>query len=195
MYKSRDIEAQIRDDWFPEHKATYTEHGDLNVLTWKKEGAICYYVRYVFDGGRMYVSGDLGEAVFCFTEKADVHIQSQYSLDYFISKLQAYHGATKDFDSEKAVARLREWLKELKENEVTYDHDQMRDFFDEARSCSSTQEWAWIINKSDFLGEIEIDFWEWMYGVGDVTPLRMQSYLIGLKMAAEQLINAEKATA
>lgn len=189
-------EVRIRQHWFPNHKATYTEHGDLKVLTWKKDGTIAYSVRYVFDGGRMYVTGDLGEAAFCFTEKADLHVISQYSLDYFEEKMRAYHGKRRDFDSDQAVARLREWVKQLKENQVEYDHDEMRELFDKARSCSSTDEWAHAVNSQyEFVSDLDCDYWDWMYGIGDQIPIRLRGYLIGLKMAAEQLEHQTKATA
>lgn len=182
-----EIKNHIREKWFPEHKATYAEHGDLKVLTWKKEGTVAYYIRYVFDGSRMYVSGDLGEAVFCFSELVDVDTVSRYSLDYFEEKMRAYHGNRREFDVDKAMGRLREWLKELKKKQIEYDHDEMREFFEEARSCSSSHEWAEVINKYDFIEDIEPNYWEWMYSAGDEIPFRVQGYLVGLKMAAEQL--------
>jgi hypothetical protein len=183
----QNVELEIRERWFPNHEAIYTEHGDLKVLDWKQKGTIAYYIRYVFDGCRMYVSGDLGEAVFCFTEKADVHIQSQYSLGYFESKLEAYSEDRRDFNSEKAVKRLREWLNELKESGVEYDHDEMRELFEETRDCSSKEHWCHIVNSHDFISDLDPDYWEWMYDIGDEIPLRIQAYLIGLKMASEQL--------
>ncbi|HBV97429.1 MAG: hypothetical protein JL50_08340 [Peptococcaceae bacterium BICA1-7] len=184
----RDTDREIREHWFKDHIATYTEQGEIKVLQWKKPGTICYYVRYVFDGCKMYVSGDLGEAVFCFTETAELHIQSRYDLDYFEGKLRAYDGDRRDFDNDKAVKRLREWLKELKEDGNGYDHDNMRELFERARECSRQDDWKFIVNDySDFISELDQDYWDWMYGIGDEIPLRIQSYLIGLKMAAEQL--------
>lgn len=62
-----DKETQIRDGWFKNHKAYLSEFGDIKVLEWREPDTIMMYVRYVFDGSCMYVSGDLGEAVFRFT--------------------------------------------------------------------------------------------------------------------------------
>lgn len=185
-------EETIR-EWFRNHKATYSQHGDLKVLTWKREGTITYSIRYVFDGGRMYVTGDLGEALFCFTELADVHIQSDYGLDYFESKLRAYHESRRHFNSDNAVKSLREWINRLKEREIEYDQYEMRELFEEARACSSTDEWAQIINSHhNFVSDLDCDYWEWMYGAGDEMPIRLQSYLIGLRMASEQLTERSK---
>jgi len=44
-----------------------------------------------------------------------------------------------------------------------------------------------LIYRSDFIFELDQDYWEWIYNIGDVIPIRVQSYLIGLKMAVEQL--------
>lgn len=188
MKSGLDQDQEIRSHWFKDHQATYEEHGDLKVLQWKKPGTIYYMVRYVFDGCKMYVSGDLGEAVFCFTEKADLFRQCKYSLYYFEVKLTAFSEDRRGFDSDQAIQRLREWLKEIKEDEAIYDHDSMRELFEEARSCNSKSEWAGIVNQhSDFISELDCNYWEWFYNIGDVIPIRIRSYLVGLKMAAEQL--------
>lgn len=112
-------ESHIRKHWFPDHKATVTQQGDLKVLTWKKDGTMMYGVRYVFDGSRMYVTGDLGEALFCFTELVNVHTFVDYHLDYFEEKLRAYHEDKREFNSDKAVSRLRECARiESKQQEI-----------------------------------------------------------------------------
>lgn len=185
----KDYESHIRETWFSDHKADLQEHGDLKVLVWKKPGTSMYYCRYVFDGSRMYISGDIGEAVFWFTEKADVFNQCTYGLGYFEGKLVAYGENRRDFDDKKAEKALREWAKELKENDVKYDHDQMRELFSDARdNCSTIKDWHYALNNhSDWIGEIDCDYWEWMYNIGDEIPMRIKGYLVGLKMAAEQL--------
>lgn len=189
----KDYESHIRQHWFPEHIADYQEHGDFKVLVWKKPGTGMYYCRYVFDGSRMYVSGDIGEAVFWFTEEADLFNQCTYNLGYFERKLVAYGESRRDFDSDKAIKRLREWLNDLKEYGTEYDHDEMRSLFNECRDCSSKNEWEHILaNNSDWISEIDCDYWEWMYEIGDEIPWRIRGYLVGLKMAAEQLKNASK---
>lgn len=183
-----DIEKEIREHWFKDHKATYTQYGDIKVLEWGKPGSGFYYVRYVFDRNKMYVSGDLGEAVFVFTETVDVYIQGTYSLGYFESKLRAYHEARRDFDEEKARKRLREWLKDLKENGIKYDHDSMKDLFSELTDCMTSDGWAFVVNMhSGFISELEPDYFEWMYSIGDKIPSRVHGYLMGFKMASEQL--------
>jgi len=182
-----DWDLVIREEWFKDHVATYTNHGDLKILEWKKPGTIIYMVRYVFDGNKMYVSGDLGEAVFCFTEKADLGRQSKYDLHYFEGKLMAFSDDRRDFDSDQAVKRLREWLKDLKESSTNYDNYLMRLLFSDVRSCGSVSEWHHHVdNYSQLISKLDHNYWEWMYDIGNVIPTRIRSYLIGLEMAAEQ---------
>lgn len=180
-------EQVIRDN-FKDHIATLTEHGDLEVLEWRKPGTGNYYVRYVFDKNRVYISGDLGEAVFWLTWKADIHSFNNIGLGYFHEKLKAYHEDKYDFDLDKAVKRLREWLNELKDDGVEYDHDEMQELFEGVRNCSQEWEWVEVIHEhQDFISELELDYWEWFYNIGRTYPMRFQSYLIGLQMASEQL--------
>jgi len=184
----RDIEKSIREHWFKDHQAQLTKHGDLQVLNWREPGTFMYAVRYVFDGSRIYISGDLGEAVFCLTWVAHIHSFDDIHIGYFAEKLEAYAEERWDFSNENAVKRLREWLNDLKEYGREYDHDDMKELFEAARNSSSESEWAYHINNlSGFVSELDCDYWEWMYKAGREYPGRLRSYLIGLQMASEQL--------
>lgn len=182
-------DKEIKENWFYEHVADLKYYGDIKTLRWGKPNHWMYRCNYVFQGRNMYVSGDIGEAVFCFTELADVNKIADYSLSYFESKLRAFCEPEKEFDSEKAIKRLRAWLKELKECGTEWDHDEMRRFFEEVKKeCTSKKNFEFIINNHyDMISELDQDFWEWLPGCGDETPMRIRAYLIGLKMAAEQL--------
>lgn len=43
----------------------------------------------------------------------------------------------------------------------------------------------------EFIKELDYDFWEWIYDIGNETPWRIRGYLVGLQMASEQLKDAE----
>ena len=107
----RNVEQEIKENWFKNHTATLEQHGDLEVLIWREPGTACYSCRYVFDGDKMYISGDIGEAVFWLTWKANVHSFNGKHIGYFFEKLRAYNGDKHDFNNEKAIKQLREWLK------------------------------------------------------------------------------------
>jgi hypothetical protein len=190
-----DIKKDIKENWFKDHVATLTQHGSLQVLEWKRPTSGTYRCRYVFDGSNMYISGDIGEAVFRLTWKADVHSFNNTYVDYFKGKMSAYSDDKFDFNSDKAVKRLREWLKNLKEYCQEYDHDEMKELFEKARDCSSKEEWAGIVNENDcndFISDLDPDYWDWMYNIGDEIPARIHAYLIGLQMASQQLAKLEE---
>lgn len=188
-----DVKKEIREHWFKDHVATLTQHGDLQVLEWKRPTSGTYRCRYVFDGSCMYISGDIGESVFRLTWKAGVHTFNDIYIDYFKSKMSAFSDEKMDFYSEKAVKRLREWTKQLKEDEIKYDHDDMKNLFALARECDNNEQWGWRLqgDEYDFVSELDPDYWELIYKVGDVIPARVHAYLIGLQMASEQLNKLE----
>jgi hypothetical protein len=185
-----DIDQEIREVWFKNHQAKLTQHGDLQVLEWKEQGTSMYYCRYVFDGNKMYISGDIGEAIFWLTWKASVHSFDDINLGYFESKLAAYSEDRRDFNGRKALERIKEWKSQLDEEEEEYDTGEMDGLIASVESCSSKNEWAHeYVNGvyHDFISDIDQDYWEWIYDIGDEIPARIRGYLTGLKMASEQL--------
>lgn len=186
----RDIEKEIREHWFHNHKATLTEHGDLQVLQWKQEGTVVYSCRYVFDKNKLYISGDIGHAVFDLTWKASIHSFNDIHIGYFAEKLAAYQGEIRGYNGENAVKELKEWQERLDEDEVIYEKSEFRDMIRAAESCSTINEWAYeCVNDRfhDLIRELDNDYWEWIYDIGNEMPARIHGYLIGLKMASEQL--------
>ena len=182
------VDCVIRECWFKNHKATLTTYGDIQVLEWQEIGTNVYSCRYVFDGNKMYISGDIGSAVFELTWKADVHSFNKVGIHYFDEKLRAYSAERRDFNADKAVKRIREWLKNIKNDGIKYDHDEMRGLFEKARGSSEHWEWVETIHWHErFLSELDDDYVEWIYTCGDEIPARVYAYLIGLKMASEQL--------
>lgn len=181
-------EEYIREHWFKDHKAELIDLGEIQILNWKKPDTGVYRVRYVFDGCMMYISGDIGTAVFWLTWKADVHSFNDKHIGYFTEKLSAFSDERWGFDTNKAVKRLREWLNDQKECGKTYDRDEMRELFDDARSCGSCSEWAEITHRYESLiSKLDQDYWEWFHEIGREYPSRIYGYLVGLQMASEQL--------
>lgn len=50
---------------FKNHKATFTDYGNIKILDFKKPGSIEYRIRFLFeeDYFRIHISGDLGELI------------------------------------------------------------------------------------------------------------------------------------
>jgi len=189
---SKDIQQEIKEHWFKDHVAILTQHGNMTVLDWRNPSDFSYHCRFVFDRQFVYISGDIGDAVFRLTWSANIHSFDDIHIHYFREKLSGCSGVDTAFNSEKAVGGLREWLKDLKEEGTKYDHDEMRDLFADARSCSNKKEWDYMVNnRYDFINELDQGCFEWIYEIGDEIPARIHAYLIGLQMASEQLKSLE----
>lgn len=197
MNRSKKIEQEIREHWFKDHKAELVDHGDITVINWRKTNSGSYYVRYVFDGYRMYITGDIGEAVFNLTWKASIHSFDDLNTSYFLEKMSTCSNGRYEFDSDSAKERLEEWKSELLEYKEFKDDLEEEEFIQtiddmicDASECQSEEQWAWeYVNEkyNDFISENDNDYWEWMYNIGKVTPYHNYAYLIGLKMASDQL--------
>lgn len=197
MNRSQRIEKEIKEYWFKEHKAELVECGDITILNWKKHNSGTYYVRYVFDGCRMYISGDIGEAVFNLTWKASIHSFDDLCLGYFLSKMSTSSNGKYEFDSDTAKEKIIEWKSQLLEDKEFNNEEDKEEFLEtidemigDIEECNSEEQWAWeYVNEkyNDFISENDCDYWEWIYSIGNVTPYHNYAYLIGLKMASDQL--------
>lgn len=177
--------------WFKDHKATFTKikagwrdrhRHDMTVLDWQEPGTSVYYIRYVFDGCNMYVSGDLGHAVFRFTQKAIPERIAGYSLSYFYEKMTAYSDSREDFNKTKALEYVDELILDYENDEQEFDREAYDEFRRIIDDCTTMREYHYHLASFDYhrLGN---DSWEWISNVGVCTPLRVRAYLIGLQMA------------
>lgn len=197
MDKEDQVKEEIRECWFKNHKAVLTKHGDLEVLDWKKPGSCTYAVRYVFDGSYMYITGDIGEALFNLTWKAGVDTFNGISTSYFMEKMRAFSDERYYFNVDTAKNELFEWKNNyLTDHYEMLEDEEFDDFFveliDDLEGCSREWEWATVINsKIDEIEKYDMDYWEWMYNIGREVPARIYGYIVGLQMAAEQLKESE----
>jgi len=194
------IKQEIREYWFPNHIATIIKYGDITVLEWRKPNTCCYAVRYVFDGDKMYITGDIGEAVFWLTWRADVDSFNGISTSYFMEKMKAYSENTYDYDGKEASSYLKEWKDEhiedmcLSEDEKNEFLETFDELMEDAENCSSEEEWGReCVNQKydDFITEMDCDYWEWIYSIGRTVPCRILGYIVGLQMASEQLMGVK----
>jgi hypothetical protein len=184
-------EKMIREVWFPEHRASLNKSkvGESTVeqLVWRKPGASCYYTRYLWSNGYLFVTGDIGDAIYRFgapTEDA-MRWVTGCELDYFASKCEASEDGRgyKSWDADEAKrellgmvglmsdpGRVRAWLSE----------------YDAYDALGSQGEWSiWL---SDFGDEVFGSDWsEWAPNIGMKVDMRCHGHLIGLKMAMAQL--------
>lgn len=81
-------------DWFPDHKATLTilpdpRGGEITKLIWAKPGTRINRIDYLIYRNVLFVTGDLGDAVYEFSSILDLPFLADCDLDYFGGKCRA----------------------------------------------------------------------------------------------------------
>ena len=188
-------EKWIRETWFPNHIAKIEQHGDIQVIKWYNESSGRYAMKFILDGNRMHIIGDVGTASFWFTETANVYNQSRYGLGYFAEKLECMKGDIYQFNNELACEYLLQMEQELEEKEEDlhaekwdYDKDTLKSIMHLAEYCCSIEEWKQIVyNYEDFFFHLDQDWYEWAFDIGKKYSNRLLGYLVAIKMISEYL--------
>lgn len=194
-----------RTEWFKNHEVALSEFTDgknvIRVVRFYQPKTIYYAVRYVFDGNHIYVSGDLGCAIFECTW-TPLPTDKTPSFWYLFEKCHAFEGNLWDFDSYVCKSVLRDTLLEPGKggNHTVYPEKwddnpdavhTFRALLRRANDASTTEQWAHVMKEIDVeegsLSIVDNDYWEWMYGAGNVMPPCMIGILTGLQMVSEEL--------
>ncbi len=76
-------------DWFRYHVCTRNEQFPDWRMVWANPRSSFYSVHYIIYGSALFVTGDIGSAVYGFNQKLDWKFLADCELDYFASKCQA----------------------------------------------------------------------------------------------------------
>ncbi|MEB8653092.1 hypothetical protein P4G96_30805 [Bacillus cereus] len=185
---------EIRENWFGNHVAEINGEAGLQVIQWGEPGTNMYRVKYVLSGSNVFVSGDIGEAVYTLTCAATLEKIKGFNLSYFTGKLQAHRGDRWNFDNKKARRELNDYWDENDMNEIESDgeemHEKILSAINESSSIGEYQYWLYdayhtTSMDSDTISDVN-DF-------GKVLPYRFIAYWLGLQMVIEQLEKNEAA--
>lgn len=183
------IQSEVRESWFKNHIAQVeVDLDDLKVINWGEPGTNLYRVRYVFDSNKVYISGDIGSAIFQVNNKIDINFFKDINIFYFFDKLEAMSCDRYDWSSEECVSSLDEWFND----EAS---DELEELRERASYCSTKEEWIYqVVNDeyNDLIRSLDCCYDEWIYDIGQVIPRRVYGWLIGLEMMAEQLGGGKK---
>jgi hypothetical protein len=184
-----DAIVEIKKNWFPEHKATVKEADGLQIITFRKPQSVMYYMRIIIDGGNVLVTGDAGESLFQFTSCVNIKEISNMNIHYFHKKLCMSSGERYNFDKNVAVKYLRESHDDWEEDELEFDKSKFSDLIDEACSCNTVKSWRDIIVSDfiDFLEEVDSDWYEWIFDIGNIIPYRIIGYWVAFQLINKQL--------
>lgn len=157
----------------------------IQIIDWKNTNDSSEYnMHIIFDKkkGHMYIDGDLGTAVFHFTENADINTISTYkSLSYFMEKMIC---STNDYSYDVAIARedLEENLLSDKMSESDKESakaliEQILDDYDQYGDD--------VCLSNEYIGQIaefDPDYFEWAYSIGKLPAARVIIWMKALQM-------------
>ncbi len=190
----------IRNEWFKDHKAYISKLSDrVTVIDWKREDSGFYYVRYVFDGDKLYISGDIGEAVYWLTWFGTPESFKDVHFSYFNEKRQcslrpAFEYYSEAFDKDAKKYLSSDWIYDLtKEKKAKYEQlfEEMKSELEQYPRNPKIQEYLMFMAADTFeyaeeLG-IDVENADYLSKFGRLPSTSHLAYLEGLKMIAEQV--------
>lgn len=196
---SKEFKTEAKEK-FKNHAASYVEYSsNLAVLDWRnKNGSSNYYIRYVFDGNNLYISGDVGTAVVRLTEKATLATLAGYlnRINYFSEKIECSSDLYM-YDYATATKVLEKHLIDVLDDEEYDDPDDKQTALEERYDLISDltvcldQYNGWTVGNDliERLAEIDADYVEWLYSAGREYHPRISYWLCGLYLAFHQFKN------
>lgn len=184
--------ADIEKD-FKDHVATIKlDRTGIFILRWQKPETFINSVEYILRGSTLFVHGDLGEAVYCWSSNINLVFLADIDIDYFRGKCQASEEGRgyEYWFSEEAEIYLNTYCDN---NDL---NDKTRKVFDDNKSeligaCQTKNDWIeWLRDpgneevRESIFGQ---DWWDFLPDIGIDAHPRCVMHLHGLKMAYEQL--------
>ena len=173
----------------------------IDVLDFRNPDTVCYSMRIVFDherGDRVYITGDLGEAVVyptcratlqgmaeCFTRRENGAISVNWG--YFLEKVRA--------SSDRYCWDSDRFIQDFKEHCEEYGIDTADEFLEEHMGMWNDGVEVDSVRgitlssdaKRDLEEKIDRDYWEWVYDCGKRVSPRVILWLVALRLAHEKV--------
>ena len=129
---------------FKDHVATVIDiDEDTQILKMGKEGTRIYSIEFVFRKNYIYVSGDVGSAVFNTTWKPKWDYDwERTGLGYFASKCECCKGDIFVFDEDAAIQQCKEYYKEG--YFYSMPDDEYERLFEYLKNSATWDTWSWI---------------------------------------------------
>lgn len=183
---------------FKDHKATFTDFGNIKILDFQKPNSSYYRIRFLFeeDFYKLHISGDLGELIaenycnMCWDKFEDF----VDNTGYFEGKVISHNRPFFVYDREQAENDVMEYLKTYDlydeiiddQDEFMPEEDQVEDFledvFDDFTEESGIGHFGY-----EKLSEIDPDVFEVIDDFGKKQTGILDLYMLAFKLAKEQL--------
>lgn len=190
---------------FKDHETTFRIGlNGIDVLDFRKPGTVCYSVRIVFDherGDRVYITGDLGEAVVyptceatlqgmagCFTrrdESGAIHVNWCYFLEKVRASSDRYC-----WDSELFAQDFKEHCRDYGMNKADEFLEEHLNFWSSGVDVDNVKGVTLSSDAKRDLKEFDDEYWEWVYDCGKRVSPRVILWLVALRLAYEAVKSA-----
>ncbi|WP_438310869.1 hypothetical protein [Sporosarcina sp. FA9] len=186
----------IRNNWFKDHVATVTEHDGVTILDWRKPGTFMYALRYVMVGNKLFISGDIGDAVYDLTWNATIESFDTVNLSYFTGKLSCNSREKYDFNNSLAQQEIKEcFIDWCDVDDISDLEEDDKELYDEL--ISATMEWSsheqfssmgvWTAYNNTDCDWFESEVASSIADCGKELSNVFIAYLLGVQMANEQI--------
>lgn len=197
MIKERDRQQDIDGiyrDWFKNHKLMdYSDSDDIMTAKWKEDGTGIFQVNVILSKKlrTVFISGDIGEAVYQFGGLTSIFAFRQLGLSYFSEKCVAseYGRRYLKWSGKKCLSFLNDHCEHLDEDDGVVVQEEL---FEAQRRTSSEHEWREFLNGEtgrSLLGDDGYEHSDW----GMQPDLRCLGHLIALHEIAEAVLLIEAA--
>jgi len=193
-YEDMKDRAELVRREFKDHIAIYNNYyqiddkekvDEISVLYWKKPETGINAIKYILHKGGLFVSGDLGEAIYRWSSGISWKFLSDLSNSYFMKKCEASEVGRyfEEWNEEEALRQLKECADQEYFNWDTFKNSGGEQYL------YDKNEWiVWLnsydIDRNKIFGS---DAWEWVYSCGNRPHIRFLFHKIGLEMAYKQL--------
>ena len=183
-----------------DHKATFTDFGNIKILDFQKPNSSYYRIRFLFeeDFYKLHISGDLGELIaanycnMCWDKFEDF----VDNIEYFEGKVISHNRPFFLYDQEKGQNDVIEYLKTYDlydeviddQDEFMSEEDIVEDFLEDVFS-DFTEERGIGYYGYEKLSEIDSDIFEFIEDFGKRSTGILDLYMLAFKLAKEQLDN------
>ena len=179
--------------WFAGHVATLTTYDDgLQRINWRDpQQGNTYWIEYLLDGCDLFVTGDVGSAVYRWSRPAGAFVDflGGLELEYFASKRECMEGAANHgWEPRLAEAEIRRYFEDPENADALSVLDKTRDSVDDLVALAASRDtWSYFLSSGAGAQVFGDEWWECWPGIGDMLLLRIVAHWVGITMAVAQL--------
>lgn len=200
--KTLDVRTEeIREQWFVKHKATVTELDGVTILDWRNPDTFMYALKYVMVDNKLYISGDLGNAVYDLTWSATLNSFHDVNLSYFTGKLSCSSRDKYNFSEELAITQIKEHFIEWCDvDEISEMDEKELDLYEQL--IAEAAEWdnhnqfslmgVWSIYNDSNIEWFDSESASIIADCGRELSGSVIAYWLGLKMAVEHIRDVDE---